>query len=387
MNVLHVCLAGMFSEGYAYQDNIMTKYHKKAGHDVEVITSIKSLSPEGNIVNLSQENRYINKDGVRVVRLLYEKPTVLSKHLRRYKGLFETINDYKPDVIYVHGIQFYDMKVVIQYASMYPNVKVFADNHADFKNSARSLFSRKVMHEFLWRRIAQKSINITQRFYGVLPARVDFLIDVYKLPKEKCKLLVMGADDELAERAIRHRKEGLIRKEYGIHSDVFLIVAGGKLNSNRPEMLNLMEAVKSMNGEKVKLLVFGNVADEYKQRFEELCRSDSIINAGWQNSENTYDLMAAGDLIVFPGLHSVMWEQAVALGVPCLFKQIGGFDHVDIGGNARFLTDVSTKGLKNAIRNIVQNKRMYYEMLTVAQSNKRKKFMYSRIAEEAINEE
>ena len=37
------------------------------------------------------------------------------------------------------------------------------------------------------------------KFYGVLPARVDFLINEYKLPKNKVELLVMGADDDCIE--------------------------------------------------------------------------------------------------------------------------------------------------------------------------------------------
>ena len=145
-----------------------------------------------------------------------------------------------------------------------------------------------------------------------------------------------------------------------------------------------MEAVKSINDNKIKLLVFGKAADEYKQRFEELIASDSIVYAGWQNSEKTYDLMGAADLIVFPGLHSVMWEQAVALGVPCLFRRMDGFDHVDVGGNAIFLEDVSTEALEKAIKEVVDNKQMYEKMLTVARSDKRRQFMYSQIAEEAI---
>ena len=289
MNILHICVAGMFSEGYAYQDNVMTKYHKKAGHIVEVITSIKALSPEGKIVCFNQQKPYINKDGVSVVRLPYGSPVTLSREIRHYIGLFDAISEFKPDIIFVHGIQFYDMKIVIKYASIHPNIKVFVDNHADFKNSAQSFLSRKVMHETIWRCIAKKSINITQKFYGVLPARVDFLKDVYKIPANKCELLVMGADDELVEKAICHRRECLIREEYGIEPDAFLIIAGGKLNRNRPEMLNLMEAVKSINDDKVKLLVFGNVADEYKQMFDELCRSASIVYAGWQDSEKAYD--------------------------------------------------------------------------------------------------
>lgn len=49
-----------------------------------------------------------------------------------------------------------------------------------------------------------------KKFYGVLPARVDFLIDVYNLPKEKCELLVMGADDDL----VKKNEKPEIRKKF-----------------------------------------------------------------------------------------------------------------------------------------------------------------------------
>lgn len=73
------------------------------------------------------------------------------------------------------------------------------DNHSDFSNSARNWLSKNVLHKIVWRTMA-KNRTICKKFYGVLPARVDFLIDVYNLPKEKCELLVMGADDDLVKR-------------------------------------------------------------------------------------------------------------------------------------------------------------------------------------------
>lgn len=387
MKILHLCLAGIYSEGYAYQENLLPKYHKKAGHEVEIIASPRSFTPEGVMTDLDRQLPYINNDGIRVVRLSYGRPWKLGRRLRYFTGLYDAVSEFHPDIVFAHGIQFCDMNVVIRYAKEYPDVKVFVDNHADFMNSAQSFLSRKVLHEMVWRSVARRSVSITQKFYGVLPARVDFLEEVYQLPKEKCKLLVMGADDEFVEKAIQHRKEALVRKEYGIDPDAFLIVAGGKLNGNRPEMLNLMEAVSAINDEKVVLLVFGKAEEEYRQRFEGLIGSPSVIYAGWQNAEKTYDLMGAGDLIVFPGLHSVMWEQAVALGVPCLFRQLDGFDHVDIGGNARFLRDVSTKALEKAIRDLAYDKKAYGEMLRIAASDKRKQFLYSRISEAAIRVE
>ena len=236
----------------------------------------------------------------------------------------------------------------------------------------------------IWRNRAQKLVPYVKKFYGVLPARVDFLTDVYQIPKSKCELLVMGADDELVYEATTSEKRRFIREKYHVSPDDFLIVTGGKINQYRPETLNLMEAVLAMHDPHVKLLLFGSVSDELKPQFDLLARSPNIIFAGWQDAQGTYDLMAAGNLIVFPGLHSVMWEQAAALGVPCIFRDLKGFHHIDLGGNALLLEDVSSMSLQSAIESLVHDPVKYQAMKRCAQEKGMNVFSYKNIAKRSI---
>ena len=94
--------------------------------------------------------------------------------------------------------------------------------------------------------------------------------------------------------------------------------------------------------------------------------------------------MAAADLVVFPGLHSVMWEQAVALGVPCIFRDIDGFHHVDLGGNALFLKDVSSKSLQKEIEKLSLDTSLHESMREIAESKGMKAFSYLSIAKRSI---
>ena len=96
--------------------------------------------------------------------------------------------------------------------------------------------------------------------------------------------------------------------------------------------------------------------------------------------------MNASDLVVFPGLHSVMWEQAVALGVPCIFRDIEGFHHVDIGGNALFLKDVTKESLKEAIESLFSNPEQYRRMLSVAKEKGMQYFSYKEISKRSIEQ-
>ena len=109
-----------------------------------------------------------------------------------------------------------------------------------------------------------------------------------------------------------------------------------------------------------------------------------IVFAGWQNALSTYEIMAASNLIVFPGLHSVMWEQAVAIGIPCIFRDIEGFHHVDLGGNADFVKDVTVQGLEKAIQRVLDDTNHYRKMKEVAEEEGMKHFSYRAIARQSI---
>ena len=79
-----------------------------------------------------------------------------------------------------------------------------------------------------------------------------------------------------------------------------------------------------------------------------------------------------------------MWEQAVAQGVPCIFRNIPGFRHVDIGGNAYFIEDVSQVGISLALEDIFGKGMRYSDMKKSALKSERRKFLYSEIAKNCI---
>ncbi|MDY4307608.1 hypothetical protein SNF32_10825 [Enterococcus mundtii] len=59
---------------------------------------------------------------------------------------------------------------------------------------------KNILHKIIWKHQASKIEPFTTDFYGVLPARVDFLKNVYKLPEEKISLLIMGGDNDLIKK-------------------------------------------------------------------------------------------------------------------------------------------------------------------------------------------
>ena len=144
-----------------------------------------------------------------------------------------------------------------------------------------------------------------------------------------------------------------------------------------------MEAVNKLQDKKVKLIVFGSVIPELKENVEGLV-SPYTQYIGWVQSDQTDKYYAASDLVVFPGRHSVFWEQVAGLGKPMLCKAWDGTRHVDLGGNVIFLEKDSVEEIYGIIKSLTEDKDTYQMMKTVAEQEGKKVFSYSDIAKRSI---
>lgn len=383
MKITHICLCGPVTDGFSYQDNLLPKYHLMDGHDVTVITSQFIWGVNGQLAK-DDRKEYYNEYGIKVIRLLNKVGKSINSKLKIYENFYNVMERTTPDILFVHGIQFLDIIQVIRYKKKYPAVKVFIDNHADFSNSANNWLSKNILHKIIWRFFANKAKKYTDKFYGVLPARVDFLVDVYKLPKEKVELLVMGADDDEVISAQNESSITNIKSKYNIEENDFLIVTGGKIDSSKKQTILLMEAIKEMKNENFKLIIFGSVVEELKAQVLELCDGKQVQFIGWLNNQETYQHLAAADLVIFPGRHSVLWEQVVGLGKPLIVKYWNGSTHVDLGGNCEFLYQDSKNEMMQKINEIYFNKDKYEFMKKISEERGIEVFSYKNIAKRCI---
>jgi len=383
MRILHICLGSFFVDNYSYQENLLPKFHKKAGNETSVIASLVSFDENGKATLLKQGGVYKNEYGIEVTRLEYKTNSKFSRKLRYYKGTYEAVEKYSPDVIFIHGVQFMDIKEIVRYLKKHPSVKVYADNHADFSNSATNWLSKNVLHKIIWKSCAKKIEPYVTRFYGVLPARVDFLKNVYGLPEEKVELLVMGADDDKVSEASKPEIRSEIRSKYGIADDDFLIITGGKIDLFKKQTLLLMDAVNNIAKKNVKLIVFGSVVNEMKEEVNKR-QSDNVQYIGWIKAEESYKYFAAADLAVFPGRHSVFWEQVCGQGIPIVAKKWEGTTHVDLGKNCIFLEKDSEEEIRNVILSLCDKGEKYFEMKTCALEKGMNEFSYKKIAQRSI---
>lgn len=386
MKILHCCLAAFYIDNYGYQENFLPKMHKLQGHDVMILASTETFKDNMNLGYLKPSS-YITENNIPITRIPYVwwLPHLIAKKLRYYPDVYKLIETFKPDIIFLHDVQFLSINEVAKYAKANKNVVIYADGHTDFNVSARNWLSKNILHKIIYRYCAKLIEPYLRKFYGVLPIRVEFIKNVYKISPEKLDLLVMGGDLTNIDFSKKNEVRSFIRKENNIEENDFLIITGGKIDNLKNVHL-LMKSVNEIANKKIKLIVFGSIDNELKSQIEELSKSEFIRYVGWKSSEEVSNYFLASDLAFFPGRHSVLWEQSAALGLPGVFKKWDGIQHLDVGGNVLFLDDVNIESIKIMIITIYNDKSLFEKMKKVAIEKGISYFSYYEIAKRAIEQ-
>ena len=387
MRVLHCCLANFYIDDYGYQENILPKMHKLQGHEVYVLASTETYF-DNITLGYVEPKSYKTHDGIPITRIPYVKwlPHFIAKKLRIYKGISNILRNFKPDIIFLHNAQFLSIKVIIKYLKKNKYVKVYVDSHTDPLNSGRSWISLNILHRLIYRPCIKKIEPYATKFYGTLPIRNDFLVEFYGISSQKVELLPCGIDLTTIDIVKKNDIREQVRKKIGLLVDDFVIVSGGKINERKNIHL-LIDAISQLKEKDIKLLLFGSIAPSIRSKIDPfLSLENKIIYVGWVDSLDTAKYFFAGDVIVFPGSHSVLWEQSVGLGMPSVFKKMKGFQHVDLDGNCMLLDNVSIESIKEVISYLYNNRDILRKMQDVAENKGPNIFSYYEIAKKSIEQ-
>lgn len=383
MNIVHCILRGPYSEGYGYQENMLPYYHANLGHSVTVICTQFSRKKGEDKFVLLNPGESVDSNGVHVVRLKLSAWKTLSTRLGFYPQIIDVLNNKKPDLIFIHGCQSFAPLYAIIYKRKHECVRVVIDNHSDRHNSASFMVSAIVQHKILWHAVMKYSEKKLDRIFAVTPSRAEFLVDYYHINPNRIDLLVMGADDEAIKKSIESNARTILRDKYSITDRSIVVLVGGKINSRRLDIINFIRDFVEVGLDNAVLFVFGSISEEIRVDFDCVCQNEAVRYVGWLNNQEIYDYFQMSDIVCFPGLHSVLWEQAVGSGKPCLFKEIKGFDHIDVGGNCAYL---HSDDYKSEIMRYI-NWPSINKMNLVSSTTGKKVFSYYNIAQKCLMED
>lgn len=378
MKILNIC--PILNENYGYHDNIFPYYQKKLGHEVLVISSI--------VQNLIKGERHILKKGKYLEK---EVPVLRLEHYYRQgtrfiklKGVSEILNEFKPDLIICHGILPVNILEIIKYKKK-NKCKLVIDNHADLDNSAKNIFWRIVFYNIFLRGLYKLFDKYIDKYYGVTPYRMDFLINEIGIKKEKIGFLPQGYDNEEVEK-IEIEKD-FFKNNYNleIKEEDIKIVFGGRIQSIKyfDRVILAVKNIREKGIKNIKIIIFGRIEDN---KIKELISQNRkwIYFLGWKISEEKYKILKNSDLAIWPRHHTTLIEDCIGVALPIMIFKNRNLEYFLENENGIFLENGTTKEIQEKLEKILDKKKI--EKLRKNAENFKEKLGYQLITEQFLKE-
>lgn len=370
-------LCDFYNETLEFQENLLTKYLTKAGHEVVVVTSTFD-----NVFDYyearhdkSAPRREYEDNGSRIIKLPFRFNFL--NRIRPFVSIKPIINEFQPDLIYAHDIV-PNMLECRSYMDANPNVRMIMDYHADYSNSGKNWLSLKVLHTIVRGKLILNRVRpYLSKIFPIVPAGFTFLNEVYGIDYADMELLPLGADIDVSEQIRNGTARSEIREELKIEKEDFVIFTGGKLSPRKQTEL-LIKAVNKINTRNLHLIVVGDASElnvDYLKMLKTVANNSANIHfMGWQTSERIYRYLAAADIAVFPASQSVLWQKSIAMHLPLVVGNTGNqsVEYLNKRGNIIMLkaNAISEKNIRITIENLINDERLRTSMSKAAEITK-----------------
>jgi len=319
--IMHVCITGPFTDGLAYQENELIAQHVALGHDVTVIASIETLSADMQTVR-TEPGRYQLRCGATLIRLPYARFLMgwLPTKFRAYRGLADCLEAIRPDRILFHGLTAWDLLTVTAHARRHSGVKLFADCHEDFNNSARTWASRELLHKLFYKPIFRRCVDRIHEVLCVTLESLDFAVDFYGSPRSKTRLYPLGCTIEPLDVLAQRRAD--FRAQYGFTDSDIVITQTGKLDQTKRLVLAL-HAFCSNPSPALRFVIAGRMTVDVEAECLPLIQSDPrIFYLGWQSTDELRSVLAGADCFLQPFGQTVTTQMAMGYGCVILAQDL-----------------------------------------------------------------
>ena len=317
-----VMLIDAYFNGMQYQENLLAKYYLKRGFEVIIIAStFDSLNDYyADKYNNKIESSIEKYDLLTIYRLRYSI-NIFNK-IRKLKSISSILTEHRADIIFVHGILL-NLNEAVSYKKLHPNCKIIMDYHADYSNSGKNWISINILHKVIRKLYLNRCLGYIDKIFSVTPGSRKFLHEIYNIPLDNIEILPLGNDTDLINEIKLSGVRKAIRSDLNIPEHAIVIFTGGKLTPNKKTEI-LIEAIKDLGLQDLYLIVVGEVPSEfptYRQKLGSLMIYDKIIQVGWVKGSDVYNYMSACDMAAFPGTQTVLWQQALGMGLALIISK------------------------------------------------------------------
>ena len=302
-----------------YQENLLSKWNAKHGHEVHILTSDRYRPiPDyedtwGRFLGPRICGSGIDQvDGITVHRLScrweWKKRPWMS-------GLERKLNDLRPDVIFCHGSE---TPTAFRVAALgrRTGIPVLMDNHMTYYVQNRSLIARIYYKglKTLSRRLLSHGVS---RFLGVAQECCDFLETEQGLPQHQIECLPLGVDTEM----FRPYQDGgeRIRRENNIPRGAKVVLQTGKLGPDKGAhwlAQAMLEIATSRQDVWLVLVGGGGVehVEEIRSWFAHRGIEDRLLIIPFVSAAELASTFSMADVCVYPRESSLSCLEAAACG-------------------------------------------------------------------------
>ncbi len=340
MKIVHLCLCGPYSDGFAYQENELVAQNILDHHEVTVIASTETYGPDRTLIDV-EPCEYIGSDGARVIRLAYSKwaPRKVMSKLRVYPKLYSCLIKISPDVILFHGLCSWELETAARFKTEHPATKLYADCHEDFNNSARTLISKYFLHALYYRLIVQRNLKSIDKVLCVSTESMSFASDFYGVPDRQVEFYPLGGKilEDVDYAATRFKT----RENYLISEDQIIFLQSGKLDRTK-RLVDALKAFVSTQDKNFRYFIVGQLIGEVEPVAMRLIESDPRITfLGWRSPEELRQLLCAADVYVQPFGQSATMQMSLCCRCAVLLQEVPSH-HVYFRSNGYLLNEKRT---------------------------------------------
>ncbi len=380
MRIAHLCLSNFYIDDFNYQENAISRYNKRNGNEVCVIASTETYDSERRLSYCSAGS-YFSPDGIQVQRVPYVSwlPMALAKKARIHPGVYQKLEEFGPDVILFHGLCGFELLTVARYKRHHPQVRLFADSHEDPNNSARTWFSRYLLHRLYYGTIARRAAREIERIFCVSLETIDFVRSTYRIPEGKLEYLPLGGEvlDEAEFREVRTA----VRVQYGFREDEIIVLQGGKMGW-RKKLLETLKVFRAVRPARCRLVLVGAIDDSIRAEAEELMKDAGRIEfLGWKSGAEVTRLLCGADVYLQPGTQSALLQNAICARCAIIAADVPS--HKPYLRDNGWLID-STEALEGAIRQLESRAADLPSMRAASAAVALDLLDYAKISERAI---
>lgn len=367
MKILHCCLSCFYIDNYSYQENELIRSHLALGHNVRVVASTESYDSSQRKTYVAPDD-YVGSEGARVTRIPFSGwlPAKIARKVKAYRGLDRLLKEFAPDIIMFHGISSLALITVTRFAKARPNVILYADNHADKNNSARSFWSRKFLHAFFFKRLIRYCLPNIRKILCISLESIEFCRDVYQIPEEHLEFYPLGGNIFETDEYERRRAAG--RENLGVQDGETILLQTGKMN-HRKKLLESLDAFMKISDPKAHFVIAGSIDESIEHEAMTRIKKDSRIQyVGWQGQDGIKTLLCASDTYIQPGSQSATMQMALCARCSVILDNVKSHQVYVTAANGWLVKNQSEldSALEHALKNHSQLRIMGQYSLDIA---------------------